>query len=80
MHGKNTTIGFVALKNLPIDTNIDFLALLVTKIELIVTCYIYYGASYTGKCNSNIYVVTDFFVAISKAYYIKESERISIIK
>jgi hypothetical protein len=39
-----------------------------------VTCYIYYGASYTEKCYSYIYVITDFFVAISKAYDIKESE------
>jgi hypothetical protein len=30
----DSTIGFVALKNLPIDTKIDFLALLVIKIEL----------------------------------------------
>ena len=58
----NSTIGFGALKNLPIDTNIKFLALLVTKIAD-VTCYILYGASYTEKCNSYIYAVTDFFVA-----------------
>ena len=33
-----------------------------------------------GKCNSYIYVVTNFFVAISKAYYIKESEQESLNK